>query len=131
MLNQFKQDLQYILYYSMNSTCIIPWSEIPNILEKVGSFWAALEIRCGNKRTPRTFIQFDSMQNDRIYAITGFSSVDNQGQYKLGSNSISNVNCGDVSMLVLSDHRLNSPYFKNIMQNNLVAYTNRKQKTLF
>lgn len=131
MLNQFKQELQYLLYYDMDSTCIIPWSEISDILEKEGSFYAALEIRYGNKRTPRTFIQFDSIQNGRVYAITGFSSVDNQGQYKLGSNSISNVNCGNVSMLVLSDHRLNSPYFKDIMQNNLVAYTNRKQKKLF
>lgn len=131
MLNRLKQKLQYILFYDMNSNCIIPWSSVPERLVQEGSFLAALEIRCGNMRTPRTFIQFDSVQNNRVYAITGFSSVDNEGQYKLGSNSISNINSGNVSMLVLSDHRLNSPYCEYIMQNNLIAYSNKKQKKLF
>lgn len=107
----------------------VPLKDLPDVIPEGDSIILGLEIWLGNTRTERGFLQCHKSDN-RVYGVSTFSDKDITGELLEGSSAFSSVENGNMTMLVMSDNRLNSPYFKYVMENNLVAYTNRKQKKI-
>lgn len=121
----------YRVFYGLNKNSLeIPLKDLIDAVPKNGSKIFGLEILYGNMKTNRGFIELRKSKN-RVHGISTFSDKDASGNYLEGSSAFSSVENGNMTMLVMSDNRLNSPYYKYVMENNLVAYTNRKQKKLF
>lgn len=119
-----------VLYGFDENSLEIPLKDLPDAVPEHGSRIFALEILFENKRTQRVFLELRKSKN-RVHGISAFSDKDASGNYLEGSSAFSSVRNGNMTMLVMSDNRLNSPYFKYVMENNLVPYTNRKQRTFF
>ena len=129
-----KSKATYIPFTKPGGGCKLKWSDVIKTLESNKEFLGGVQIIKGNMISPITFLYLKYIEGNRIYGTSGFSNTEKISQnmeYIQGSNSISSVKSGNVTMLLMSDNRLNSPYYKYVMENNLVAYTNRKQKTLF
>lgn len=129
-----KAKVTYIPFAKPGGGCKLKWSDVIKTLKVGKEFLGGVQIIKGNMISPITFLYLKYIEGNRIYGTSGFSNTEKISQnmeYIQGSNSISSVKSGNVTMLLMSDNRLNSPYYKYVMENNLVAYTNRKQKTLF
>lgn len=121
----------YRVFYGFAENSLeIPLKDLIDAVPEHDSRIFALEILFENKRTKRVFLELRKSKN-RVHGISAFSDKDASGNYLEGSSAFSSVENGNMTMLVMSDNRLNSPYYKYIMKNNLVPYTNRKQKTFF
>lgn len=121
----------YRFFYGLNKGSLeIPLKDLLDAVPEKGSRIFGLEILYGHMRTNRGFIELRKSKN-RVHGISTFSDTDASGNYLEGSSAFSSVKNGNMTMLVMSDNRLNSPYYKYVMENNLVSYTNRKQRTFF
>ena len=129
-----KNNVTYIPFTKPGGGCRLKWSDVIKTLKEGKEFLGGVQIIKGNRISPITFLYLKYIEGNRIYGTSGFSNTEKISQdmeYIQGSNSISSIESGNVTMLLMSDNRLNSPYYKYVMENNLVAYTNRKQKKLF
>lgn len=128
-----KDKVTYIPFTKPGGGCKSKWSDVIEVLKEGKEFLGGVQIIKGNKISPITFLYLKYIEENRIYGTSGFSSTDSQNmEYIQGSNSISSIESGNVTMLLMSDNRLNSPYCKQVFATQLKAYgPNRKQKKLF
>jgi hypothetical protein len=130
-----KDKVTYIPFTKPGGGCKLKWSDVIEALEESKEFLGGVQIIKGNKISPITFLYLKYNEENRIYGTSGFSATDKNSQnmeYIQGSNSISSIESGNVTMLLMSDNRLNSPYCKHIFDTQLIVYgPNRKQKKLF
>ena len=115
--------------FSKTSTAI-PLKDLPEMIPEDGSRIFGLEIWVGNRRTERGFMECRKSKN-RIYAITTFSDTDATGAYLEGSSAFSSVRSGNITMLVMSDNRLNSPFYLLKIQKLLQYKNGGTQKHIF
>lgn len=130
-----KSKATYIPFTKPGGGCKLKWSDVIKTLESNKEFLGGVQIIKGNMISPITFLYLKYIEGNRIYGTSGFSNTEKISQnmeYIQGSNSISSIESGNVTMLLMSDNRLNSPYCKHIFDTQLSAYgPNRKQKKLF
>lgn len=93
----------------------VPLKDLPDIIPEGTSIILALEIWFGNMRTDRGFFQCHKSKN-RIYGVSTFSDKDINGELLEGSSAFSSIRSGNMTMLVMSDNRLNSPFYLSQLQ---------------
>lgn len=130
-----KNNVTYIPFAKPGGGCRLKWSDVIKTLESNKEFLGGVQIIKGNRISPITFLYLKYIEGNRIYGTSGFSNTEKISQnmeYIQGSNSISSIESGNVTMLLMSDNRLNSPYCKHIFDTQLTVYgPNIKQKKLF
>ena len=127
-----KDKVTYIPFTKPGGGCKLKWSDVIKTLKEGKEFLGGVQIIKGNKIS---FLYLKYIEKNRIYGTSGFSTTEKNSQnmeYIQGSNSISSIESGNVTMLLMSDNRLNSPYCKHIFDTQLTVFgPNRKQKKLF
>ena len=122
---------KYIVFHGFSKTSAeIPLKDLPEMIPEDDSIVLGLEIWVGNMRTGRGFMECRKSKN-RIYAITTFSDTDATGAYLEGSSAFSSVRSGNITMLVMSDNRLNSPFYLSQMSKLLQYKKGGTQKHIF
>ena len=107
----------------------IPLKVLPDKIPEDGSITFGIEIWVGNKRTGRGFIKLWKSEN-RIHGISSFSETDVEGDYLEGSSAYSSVRSGNMTMLAMSDNRLNSPYYLSHLP-KFLQYKGPTQRHIF
>lgn len=102
---------------------------LPKYLYEGQSKIFGLEIWVGDMRTGRGFIELKRCKN-RVHAISSFSDTDVNGEYLEGSSAISSVRSGNITPMVMSDNRLNSPFYLSHLP-KFLQYKCEKKKTFF
>lgn len=122
---------KYKVFRGFNKTSLeVPLKDLPDVIPEGDSIILALEIWLENTRTERGFLQCHKSDN-RVYGVSTFSDKDINGELLEGSSAFSSIRNGNMTMLVMSDNRLNSPYCKQVFNTQCTKRSKRKQKTLF
>ena len=114
---------KYKVFQGMSkSSAELPFKDLPENIPEDESITFGLEIWVGNMRTGRGFIECRKSKN-RIYSITSFSDKDATGVYLEGSSAFSSVRSGNITQMVMSGNRLNSPFYLSHLP-KLLQYKN-------